>query len=231
MRYRKTPNQVPVVSYTMEQLHAVLEHEYGHLTWRPRMDPTSELIQTILSQHTSDINSERAFLDLRRCFDSWDAVLEASVEEVSISIQHGGLGRQKAPRIQEVLRSLKQRTGGYDISFLAELPLDDAKAWLKSLPGVGPKTAAVVLCFALGRPAFPVDTHIHRVSKRLGIIQSNVNADKAHELLEKIVKQEHVFSLHMYLIGHGRKVCKAIRPLCNRCILSQSCPSRQTECE
>lgn len=222
-------SSIDLTPYTMDEVHGVLASTYGHLSWRPRMDPTSELVQTILSQHTSDINSERAFSDLCRDFATWDAVVEASSGQVAISIQHGGLGRQKAPRIQEVLRCLKQRTDSYDISFLAELPLSEAKEWLQSLPGVGPKTAAVVLCFALGKPAFPVDTHIHRLSKRLGIIGSKVTADKAHELLEGLVKEEHVFTLHMYLIWHGRRICKAVRPLCGACVLSKRCPSRQSD--
>jgi endonuclease-3 len=117
--------------------------------------------------------------------------------------------------------------GSYDLSFLAEMPLSEAKAWLKDLPGIGPKTAAIILCFSLGLPAMPVDTHIYRVSRRLGLIGPKVSADAAHDILEPMVAPEDVFAFHVYLIRHGRAVCKAQRPQCSRCVLASSCPSRR----
>ena len=141
------------------------------------------------------------------------------------TIRHGGLAQQKAPRIQAVLTSVKQRTGDFDISFLAEMPLPEAKAWLQSLPGVGPKTTGVVLSFALGMPAMAVDTHIFRVSHRLALIGPKITADEAHDILERSIAPERVFAFHVYLITHGRRVCKALRPLCNACVLSERCPS------
>ena len=212
--------------YTPQEVDGLLAAEYGPVTWRPRYDPFSELVGTILSQHTSDLNSDRAFQELRRRFSSWEDVLVAPPDLVADAIRSGGLAEQKAPRIQAVLREVLDRRGDFDITFLRDLPLAEAKAWLRSLPGVGPKTAAVVLCFSLGMPAFPVDTHIHRVSKRLGLIGPKVSADQAHDLLESAIASERVFPLHVYLITHGRQVCKAQRPLCDRCVLAEQCPSK-----
>ena len=208
------------------EVHALLAGEYGPVTWTPRHDGVSELVSTILSQHTSDLNSDRAFQELVRRLGSWEAVLEAEPGQVADAIRAGGLAQVKAPRIQEVLRKVVELRGSFDISFLKELPLSEAKAWLMALPGVGPKTAAVVLCFALGMPAFPVDTHVHRVARRLGLIGPRVTAEEAHDVLESAISPEQTFSFHVYLINHGRRVCKAQRPLCDRCVLAPGCPSR-----
>ena len=201
--------------------------EYGPVEWVPRYDPASELVSTILSQHTSDVNSHRAFASLMDRFGSLDAVADAPVEEIEESIRMGGLARVKAPRIKEVLQRVKDMVGNYDLSFLAEMPLREAKAWLIDLPGIGPKTAAIILCFSLGLPAMPVDTHIYRVSKRLGLIGRRVSAEAAHDILEPMVAPEDVFAFHVYLIQHGRAVCKAQRPRCHRCVLASGCPSRR----
>ena len=209
-------------SHVMELLGA----EYGPVEWTRRYDPAWELVYTILSQHTSDVNSGRAFQNLRRVFGSLEEVAEASPAEIEDAIRMGGLARVKAPRIRAVLRQIDDELHSYDLSFLGEMPLDEAKAWLKHLPGVGPKTAAIILCFSLGMPAMPVDTHIFRVSKRLGLIGPKVSADKAHDILEPMVPPEDVFAFHMYLIRHGRQVCKAQRPLCDNCVMASECPSR-----
>jgi endonuclease-3 len=201
--------------------------EYGPVEWDPRYDPASELVFTILSQHTSDVNSERAFTKLMDTFGSLEAVAAAPVEEIEDAIRVGGLAKVKAPRIKAILKQVADEVGSYDLSFLRELPLGEAKAWLRRLPGVGPKTAAIVLCFALGMPAMPVDTHIFRVARRLGLIGPKVNADQAHDILETMVPPEDVFAFHMYLIRHGRQVCKAQRPRCDRCALAWGCPSRE----
>ena len=205
----------------------VLGREYGPVEWVPRYDPASELVSTILSQHTSEVNSHRAFDSLMQRFGSLDAIADAPVEEIEESIRMGGLARVKAPRIKDVLLKVREIVGSYDLSFLAEMPLPEAKAWLKELPGIGPKTAAIILCFSLGLPAMPVDTHIYRVSKRLGLIGPKVSADAAHDILESMVAPEDVFAFHVYLIQHGRAVCKALRPQCYRCVLASSCPSRR----
>ena len=207
-------------------VHELLRREQGPVTWTSRMDGISELILTILSQHTSDLNSERAFQELWHRFGSWDAVLAAPPEEVAEAIRTGGLARVKAPRIQECLAKVLELRGDFDLSFLMELPVEEAKAWLRQLPGVGPKTAAVVLCFALGMPAFPVDTHVHRVARRLGLIGPRVTAEEAHGVLETAIALDQVFSFHVYLITHGRRVCKAQLPQCPQCVLAHGCPSR-----
>ena len=209
-----------------QEVHERLAVHYGPVEWAPRADGMTELVQTILSQHTSDRNSGRAFAELWRTFRSWEAVLQAPTEQVMASIRQGGLARQKAPRIQAVLAQIWERRGDFDLSFLEALPLEEAKAWLTSLPGVGPKTAAIVLCFALGMPAFAIDTHIHRVTRRLGLIGPRVDATEAHDVLGPGIPAELVFSLHVYLITHGRQVCRARWPSCGRCTLAERCPSR-----
>ena len=210
---------------TSLEAYRLLEEEQGAARWEPRFDPIEELVFTILSQHTSDLNAFKAYDKLTEAFGSWDAVIQGDEGDIAAAIRIGGLSKVKAPRIKAVLRDIRDRCGGLDLSFLREMPLEDAKAWLKELPGVGPKTAAIVLCFALGMPAMPVDTHIYRVSKRLGLIGDKVTAEQAHDILEASVAPEQVFALHVYLITHGRQVCKARRPLCDRCVLSGGCPS------
>ncbi len=209
------------VSDVMEHLGPV----YGPVDWEPRYNPAEELVYTILSQHTSDINSERAFVNLMRTFGSLGEIGDAPVEAIEEAIRSGGLARQKSVRIKEVLNIVQSELGSFDLSFLAEMPLEEAKTWLKRLPGVGPKTAAIILCFSLGLPAMPVDTHIHRVSQRLRLIGPKVSADKAHDMLEAKVAPEERFAFHMYLIRHGRQVCKAQRPRCEECVLAWGCPS------
>ena len=202
-----------------------LGEAYGPVEWEPRYNPAEELVYTILSQHTSDINSERAFLNLMSVFGTLDAIADASTDDIEEAIKSGGLAKQKSVRIKQVLNIVRSDVGSFDLSFLGEMPLDESKAWLKDLPGVGPKTAAIILCFSLGMPAMPVDTHIYRVSQRLGLIGKKVSADKAHDLLEPMVSEEDVFAFHMYLIKHGRQVCKAQRPRCEECVLAWGCPS------
>lgn len=211
---------------TIDDVMGLLSKEYGPFEWMPRHDPASELVSTILSQHTSDINSGRAFDNLMAVFGSLEAVATADVPDIEDAIRMGGLARVKAPRIKAVLNQVLREIGNFDLSFLGEMPLDDAKAWLKRLDGIGPKTAAIILCFSLGMPAMPVDTHIYRVSKRLELIGARVNAEKAHDVLESKVRPEDVFDFHLYLINHGRRVCKALRPLCDDCVLAWGCPSR-----
>jgi endonuclease-3 len=202
-----------------------LREEYGELRWRPRSDSMSELVGTILSQNTSDTNSGRAFARLVDRFPSWESLMGADPTAIAEAIRVGGLARVKAPRIKAVVEEVWARLGSFDLAFLAEMPLEEAKAWLRSLPGVGPKTAACVLLFALGRPALPVDTHVHRVARRLGLVPLRVGAADAHELLEDMLAADEVYPFHMSLIKHGRRICKAQRPLCPRCVLAHGCPS------
>ncbi|MDA0988207.1 MAG: endonuclease III [Chloroflexi bacterium] len=218
-----SPNKKQI---TPREAFRLLEREQGVAEWETRYDGISELLFTILSQHTSDLNALRAFESLRDAFDgAWERVAEADHEDIARAIWIGGLSRVKAPRIKAVLKDIQSKRGNLELSFLKELPLSEAKSWLRELPGVGPKTAAIVLCFALGMPAMPVDTHIYRVSKRLGFIGSKTTADRAHDILEATIDPEQVFAFHVYLITHGRQVCKARRPLCEKCILKEKCPS------
>jgi endonuclease-3 len=200
---------------------------YGPFPAEPRLDPIHELVFTILSQHTSDTNSERAFRELMRRFGSLEAVAQAQVPEIEAAISGGGLARVKAPRIKQVLTRILELNGSLDLSFLSEMPLAEAKAWLRQLPGIGPKSAGIILSFALGMPAMAIDTHIYRVSQRLGLIGPKVNADKAHDLLEEMVAPESVYSFHVSFITHGRQVCKAQRPRCGECVVAFGCPARE----
>ena len=204
----------------------LLETQYGQVRWQRRHEPIDELILTILSQHTSDINSERAFQNLKDRFEDMYSILEAEVSEIEKTIKSAGLYRIKALRIKNVLHYIQREAGSLDINFLGDMPMKEAKHWLMKIDGVGPKTAAIVLCFSFGMPAIPVDTHVHRISKRLGLIGPKTSADLAHDLLEELVDEVMVFPFHVYLINHGRKICKAVRPLCNVCVLSHKCPSR-----
>jgi endonuclease-3 len=210
---------------TPQEAFHLLEMEQGVAEYAPRYDGISELIYTILSQHTSDLNALRAFESLRDTFGAWEEVSQADPEVIARAIWVGGLSRVKAPRIKAVLGAIQEKRGNLELSFLKGMPLSEAKAWLRELPGVGPKTAAIVLCFALGMPAMPVDTHIYRVSKRLGLIHSKATVEQAHDLLEAAIDPEQVFAFHVYLITHGRRVCKARRPLCQECVLNGGCPS------
>ena len=204
----------------------LLGKQYGPFERTPRYTPASELVYTILSQHTSDVNSKRSYDSLMSTFGSVEAVAAAEVLDIEDAIRMGGLARIKAPRIKAVLNQVREEVGSFDLSFLGEMPLDQAKVWLKRLDGVGPKTAAIILCFSLGMPAMPVDTHIYRVAKRLGFIGAKVTADRAHDILEDKVAPEEVFDFHLLLINHGRRVCKAVRPRCDSCVLAWGCPSR-----
>jgi endonuclease-3 len=201
----------------------LLDDVYGVPDWRTGTPPMDELVSCIISQSTTDSNTERAFGSLKERFPTWEAVAEAPADAVIDAIRSGGLANQKGPRIQEVLRLIYAERGAYNIDFLADMPVDEARAWLTKLPGVGPKTAAIVLCFAFERPAFPVDTHVHRVSGRIGFLPPGVNAVKAHPIMEAIVPPEDYFKFHIHLIQHGRTICRARNPLCEQCPIAQHC--------
>ena len=206
-----------------------LEEEAPLPPWRPHQDPVAELVLTLLSQNTSDSNSGRAFQQLVARFDGWEAVIAAPLVAVEEAIRIGGLAKTKAPRLQEMLRQLRERLGpDWDATRLATMPIPEARAWLTSLPGIGPKTAAVTLLFSLGRPALPVDTHVHRVSRRLGLIGPKVTAVTAHSVLEKQMPSRMYYSYHVAVIRHGRRICKAQRPLCQECVLAEGCPTAFT---
>ena len=215
----------PIVTLSPQEVLRRLEPEYGPLTWYQRKKPVPELVVTMLSQHTSDLNAERAFQQLMETFGTLEAVARAGEEAIADSIRGGGLADTKAPHIKAALNQILESRGALDLDFLRDLPLNEAKAWLTALPGVGPKTAAVVLLFAFHMPAMPVDTHVHRVARRLGFIGETTSANDAHDLLESMVSPDEVYPLHVYLISHGRRVCKAQRPLCESCALLDGCPT------
>jgi endonuclease III len=220
-----TPAVPSTRSCTIREVAARLDENHGPRRWQSGGDPIDELIGTILSQHTSDTNTARAFAALRERFPTWQDVIEASTAAVADAIRSGGLANLKAPRIQAVLVAVRERFGALDLSPLAEMSVADARAELVALTGVGPKTASCVLLFSLGLPALPVDTHVHRVARRLGLIAAAESAESAHELLERDLgeNRDRVYAFHMNMIAHGRTVCLARRPRCERCALTECC--------
>lgn len=229
-REKVVTNITPNIHLT--NVYALLISTYGEPSWKPDYDPLGGLVGTILSQHTSDQNSERAYQQLVATFPTWEKVRDAPTLLVAEAIRSGGLANIKAPRIQEALYTLSKQQGadGHADSLaqflnekLRKLPLEEAWRYLRTIPGVGPKTAACVLLFNMGEPVMPVDTHVHRVSKRLGLIGTHVTPDQAHEIFDKCTPHEWVYSLHINLIRHGRQVCHAQRPECSRCALYGEC--------
>jgi len=202
-----------------------LEAIYGRVDRRVHLGPVDELVATVLSQHTSDVNTARAFASLKAAFPSWDAVVSAPTDKVEDAIRSGGLAKQKAPRIQAILTEVELTYGAYSLDDLRGMPVSGARAALTGMHGVGPKTASCVLLFSMGMPALPVDTHVHRVSRRLGLIPDRLSAEAAHEALEAQLPKEadDVYSFHMLMIRHGREVCVARQPRCARCGLLTIC--------
>lgn len=220
----------PTVHLT--RVYEVLCTAYGTPQNDPDYNPLGGLIGTILSQHTSDINSERAYQQLVAAFPTWEEVRDAPTYRVAEAIRSGGLANIKSVRIQDVLHTLTEQQeeqegtrtlADYLSDQLAKRTTEDAWQYLRRLPGVGPKTAACVLMFNLDRPALPVDTHVHRTSRRLGLIGPKVNAGQAHALFARVTPPEWVYPLHVNLIRHGRQICHAQRPACSNCPLSGVC--------
>lgn len=205
------------------EVHCRLIEAYGEPTWRVHMDPISELVSTILSQNTNDVNRDRAFSQLRERFPTWEQVRDADVDEVKEAIRVSGLANHKGPAIVGALQHITECRGELSLAFLCDMPVDQAKAWLVAIKGVGPKTAAIVLLFSLGMPAFPVDTHVHRVTRRLGLIGPKVTRERAHVLLEAAMPPGTYYALHLNLIRHGRQVCQARQPDCEHCVLADIC--------
>jgi endonuclease-3 len=204
-------------------VHQQLIDFYGFPQWRDPLPPIDELVSTILSQNTNDTNRDRAFQALKSRFPTWEEVRDADTSLVIETIRPAGLANQKGPRIQNILQEITRQRGDIDLSFLNEMSTDEARNWLMQFKGVGPKTAAIVLQFSLEKPAFPVDTHIYRVTGRLGIRPEKMNADQAHNFLAGLLPPETYYAAHLNLIRLGREICHARKPDCPRCPLQDFC--------
>lgn len=214
----------------------VLDRTYGRSSHARGGDPLDSLIATVLSQNTTDTNSHRAFEQLKERFPSWDDVLRARPARIARAIRSGGLGGIKSKRIRQILREIERERGRLDLNFLKGKSLAGSRDYLTSLPGVGPKTAACVLLFSLGKPAFPVDTHVLRVSKRLGLLLRKTTMEQAHDVFMELLDSpgpsggeakwdaDDMLALHLGLVRHGREVCRARRPMCSVCALDELCP-------
>jgi endonuclease-3 len=200
-----------------------LETSFGRPRLGRRLPPLDELVLTILSQHTNDLNRDRAYASLRRRFPSWEGVLRARPLELEEAIRVGGLAKTKSRVLQAVLRSIRRDQGRLDLSVLKTWPVEESSAYLRRLKGVGEKTACCVLLFSCGRPAFPVDTHIHRVALRLGWLPARATAARAHAALGDLIPKTRYLTAHLNLIALGRRICRARAPLCPRCPLRANC--------
>ncbi|CAN5781578.1 endonuclease III [soil metagenome] len=234
----------------VDDTRAALRAMYGVPTWQRVHDPTSELVLTILSQNSADINAEKAFDALRAHFPSpstalgpskvhrpgwagtgieggappdWSAVENAPIEELVDVIRPGGLAPQKAPRIQASLRALREARGDYSLEFLGELPQMEAVAWLTAIAGIGRKTASVVLLFCFGTPLMPVDRHVERVAKRIGLVPPKADLLLSHDVFLHLLEPDQMYEGHVNLITHGRQTCHARKPACHRCAIAPRC--------
>jgi endonuclease-3 len=201
----------------------LLAREYGTKKFDRKTDPLTELVVTILSQNTNDTNRDRAFAGLKAKFPKWEDVVKASPAKLAEAIKVGGLAKIKAERIVRMLKSLQKTNGALKLDFLESMADDRVREYLLAIDGVGPKTAACVLAFSLGRDIMPVDTHVHRVSSRLGLIPPKMTAEQAHDYFLGLQGTVGLYQFHLNLIAHGRKVCKAQRPLCDKCALKKLC--------
>lgn len=204
-------------------VHERLIEFYGFPEWRNPMSPLDEVVSTILSQNTNDANRDRAYESLRARFPTWEAVRDADEQDVIQAIRPAGLANQKGPRIQNILREITKLRGRLELDFLADLTVEESTDWLTQFKGVGPKTAAIVLQFALGKPAFPVDTHIYRVTGRLGLRRLKMNVEQAHRHLAQLFPPESYYPVHLNLIRLGREICQARHPNCSICPLRDLC--------
>ena len=210
------PESIP---YIIQNLRAV----YGNPKPERGLDPLDVLIETILSQSTSNINSGRAFENLKKRFPTWEQARRARVTSIEAAIRSGGLARQKSVRIKNLLNEIYRQRGSLDLSFLRSVPLDEARRFLASFKGIGPKTVACTLLFACNRPVFPIDTHIFRIARRLALIPERCSDEQAHETMERMIPASRYFEVHINLIRHGRRVCRPSDPLCEECCLVEYC--------
>jgi endonuclease III len=206
-------------------LHRRLDKAYGPFKPFPKLDAVDELILTVLSQNTNDVNRDKAWKNLKGEFPDWDDVVAAPVQKLENAIRVGGLAPQKSVAIKKILKTIKTQYRSYSLDSLKNLPIDDVIEILTQYPHVGIKTAACVLAFSFGRPVIPVDTHVHRLSMRLGLVTEKSTADQTYSVLMQITPEPLRYPFHVYLIRHGRAVCKSQKPLCCECVLSDLCPS------
>jgi endonuclease-3 len=204
-------------------VHNKLLEAFGEPLWRNPLPAIDELVSTILSQNTNDVNRDRGFNALREKFPTWEQVRDAKTDDVINAIRPAGLANQKGPRIQQVLRAITEERGTLNLNFLKDLPLEEARAWLTKFNGVGPKTAAIVLCFSLGMPAFPVDTHIYRITGRIGLRPEKMTVEQAHPHMESILPPETYYAGHLNFIRLGREICHARKPECGVCPIKNLC--------
>jgi endonuclease-3 len=222
MKQKPLP-EVPAAWQSIPYIIQNLKATYGVPKPEPALDPLDVLIETILSQSTSNVNSARAYQNLKRRFPTWDAARRARVSSIEAAIRSGGLARQKSVRIKQLLNEIQKRRGSLDLSFLNKAPLEEAKQFLGSCNGVGPKTVACTLLFACDRPVFPLDTHIFRIARRLGLIPEKCSDDEAHRLMGEMISSKRYYEVHINLIRHGRKICRPRDPLCEQCCLIDYC--------
>jgi endonuclease-3 len=187
------------------------------------LDPLDVLIETILSQSTTNVNSDRAFANLKRRFPTWEQAMRARVSSIETAIRSGGLAKQKSVRIKDLLVKIYGRRASLDLSFLRTVPLDEAKVFLGSLKGVGPKTVACTLLFAYNRPIFPIDTHIFRIARRLALLPQKCSDRDAHRIMDSLIPPMRYYEAHINLIRLGRRICRPTDPLCEQCCLVDYC--------
>lgn len=206
-----------------QSIFSILEKKYGSPSWNESISPLDELIATILSQNTNDRNRDLAFDMLRNTFPSWEQVRDAPLQDIISAIRSAGLANQKGTRIKHLLQQITAETGGLDLSFLEKMEANDARQWLLKFRGVGPKTASIVMQFSLQHPAFPVDTHIYRVSGRLGLRPAKLSVEKTHTWMEALFTREQYGPAHLNIIRLGREICHARKPDCQGCLLKRNC--------
>jgi endonuclease III len=211
------------VTAKVRRVEALLAERYGRPVWGGPGDPLDELVLTILSQNTSDINRDKAWLRLKERFPAWEAVADAEEAELVDAIAPAGLANQKAPRILAVLRDIERRFGRLALDDLNEWTDDQVREFLTGYTGVGPKTAACVLMFAMGRPVMPVDTHVHRIATRLGFIPRGASFETAHQTMDRVTPPDLIYPLHIEMIRHGRALCRPTNPKCTDCPVLAEC--------
>jgi endonuclease-3 len=216
---RHKPQSEESVPYVLQNLRAV----YGIPRNKPGLDPLDVLIETILSQSTTNVNSRRTFDNLKKRFPDWESARRARVASIENTIREGGLAKQKSARIKKLLNDIHEQVGSLDLSFLNTCPLDEAKAFLSGLKGVGPKTVACTLLFACNRPVFPIDVHIFRIARRLALIPQKCSDEQAHRLMEQLIPPGRYYEAHINMIRHGRKICRPREPRCEECCIVDYC--------